>query len=101
MLDSIRQRCESPTVKKCTDAIRLLSPAAVILGVVLNTLEACKLSSRADTRQVLTTIVSLGILIFPHGDHYDAFAGLQVQAISLFIMRYRFLHTFTATTDGL
>ncbi|KAH3938330.1 hypothetical protein HBH53_264440 [Parastagonospora nodorum] len=70
MLKPMRTHFRSACVKRCTDAIRHLSPAAITLGVALNTLEA----------------FSLGILIFPSDDRHGVFAGLQTQAMSLFIM---------------
>ncbi|KAL6166017.1 hypothetical protein ACJQWK_07387 [Exserohilum turcicum] len=47
-----------------------LSPAAILLGTSFNTLEA----------------VSIGLLIFPPSAHGAAFANLQSQAMSLYIM---------------
>ncbi|KNG46179.1 hypothetical protein TW65_07075 [Stemphylium lycopersici] len=47
-----------------------LSPAAVLLGTSLNILEA----------------VSIGLLIFPPASQETSFAGLQSQAMSLYIM---------------
>ncbi|KAH4766337.1 hypothetical protein HBH62_253740, partial [Parastagonospora nodorum] len=70
MLQLLRTHLRGAIVKRFTDAIRHLSPAAITLGVALNTLEA----------------FSLGILIFPSDDRHGVFAGLQTQAMSLFIM---------------
>ncbi|KAH6243683.1 hypothetical protein HBI41_256550, partial [Parastagonospora nodorum] len=70
MLQLLRTHLRGAIVKRLTDAIRHLSPAAIILSVALNTLEA----------------FSLSILIFLSTDQHSVFAGLPTQAMSLFIM---------------
>lgn len=74
-------------VNMCFAMLKDLSLAAIILGVLLNLLEAGKYPG-LDFMLALISTVSLGLLIFPVSEESEAFAGLETKGISLFIMRY-------------